>query len=120
MRRTDEQLLEILVRKGLRAVYNAGYNDGEDDGITEGERKLELWKQQVAATPAEVAGLPIEDLDLTERARNCLRRAQIYTIGELVAKTEDDLLAITNFGQKSLDEVIPKLDERGLALRSAE
>ena len=61
--------------------------------------------------------LRIEDLDLTERPRNCLKRAQINTIGELVDKTLDDLLNITNFGQKSLDEVIQKLDERGLSLR---
>jgi DNA-directed RNA polymerase subunit alpha len=60
---------------------------------------------------------PIEDLDLSERPRNCLKRAQINTIGELVLKTQDDLLNITNFGQKSLDEVIAKLDERGLSLR---
>ncbi|HEV8116246.1 MAG TPA: DNA-directed RNA polymerase subunit alpha [Acidimicrobiales bacterium] len=64
--------------------------------------------------------LPIEELDLSERPRNCLKRAQINTIGELVLKTEDDLLAITNFGQKSLDEVLVKLDERGLVLRSRE
>jgi DNA-directed RNA polymerase subunit alpha len=61
--------------------------------------------------------LPIEDLDLTERPRNCLKRAQVNTVGELVMKTEDDLLTITNFGQKSLDEVLKKLDERGLSLR---
>ena len=61
--------------------------------------------------------LRIEDLDLTERPRNCLKRAQINTIGELVDRTLDDLLNITNFGQKSLDEVLEKLDERGLALR---
>ncbi|MGH9106739.1 MAG: DNA-directed RNA polymerase subunit alpha [Acidimicrobiales bacterium] len=61
--------------------------------------------------------LPIEDLDLSERPRNCLKRAQVNTVGELVSKTEDDLLAITNFGQKSLDEVLQKLDERGLSLR---
>jgi DNA-directed RNA polymerase subunit alpha len=61
--------------------------------------------------------LPIEELDLSERPRNCLKRAQINTVGELVSKTEDDLLAITNFGQKSLDEVLQKLDERGLSLR---
>ena len=60
--------------------------------------------------------LPIEDLDLSERPRNCLKRAQINMIGELLARTEDELLAITNFGQKSLDEVNEKLDERGLAL----
>ncbi len=62
--------------------------------------------------------LPIEDLDLSERPRNCLKRAQVNTIGELVLKAEDELLAITNFGQKSLDEVLVKLDERGLTLRS--
>lgn len=61
--------------------------------------------------------LRIEDLDLTERPRNCLKRAQINTIGELVERTLDDLLNITNFGQKSLDEVLVKLDERGLSLR---
>ena len=61
--------------------------------------------------------LLIEDLDLSERPRNCLKRAQIDTVGQLLEKTEDDLLAVTNFGQKSLDEVIEKLDERGLALR---
>ncbi len=61
--------------------------------------------------------LPIEDLDLSERPRNCLKRAQVNTIGELLTKTEDDLLNITNFGQKSLDEVKEKLDERGLSLR---
>lgn len=62
--------------------------------------------------------LPIEALDLTERPRNCLRRAQIHTVGELVEKTEDDLLNITNFGQKSLEEVVAKLDELGLSLRA--
>jgi len=63
--------------------------------------------------------LPIEALDLSERPRNCLRRAQIETVGELVQRSEDDLLNITNFGQKSLEEVAAKLDELGLSLRSA-
>lgn len=62
--------------------------------------------------------LPIEELDLSERPRNCLKRARVDTIGQLVQKSEDDLLAITNFGSKSLDEVLQKLDERGLALRA--
>jgi DNA-directed RNA polymerase subunit alpha len=62
---------------------------------------------------------PIEDLDLSERPRNCLKRAQINTIGELITKSEDDLLNITNFGQKSLDEVKQKLDERALSLRGS-
>jgi DNA-directed RNA polymerase subunit alpha len=62
--------------------------------------------------------LRIEELDLSERPRNCLKRAQINTIGELVERTMDDLLAITNFGQKSADEVVQRLDERGLSLRT--
>ena len=62
--------------------------------------------------------LRIEELDLSERPRNCLKRAQINTIGELVERSLDDLLAITNFGQKSADEVVQRLDERGLSLRT--
>lgn len=61
--------------------------------------------------------LAIEDLDLSERPRNCLKRAQVNTIGELLLRSDEDLLNITNFGQKSLDEIKLKLDERGLSLR---
>ncbi len=77
---------------------------------------LELGEVGVTAVGSPDLELPIEDLDLSERPRNCLKRAQVNTIGELLEKTDDDLLAITNFGQKSLDEVIQKLDERGLSL----
>ena len=62
--------------------------------------------------------LRIEDLDLTERPRNCLKRAQINTVAELLRRSENDLLNITNFGQKSLDEILVKLDERGLSLKA--
>jgi DNA-directed RNA polymerase subunit alpha len=79
---------------------------------------LELGEVSVATAGSPDLELPIEDLDLSERPRNCLKRAQVNSIGELLLKTEDDLLAITNFGQKSLDEVIQKLDERGLQLRT--
>jgi DNA-directed RNA polymerase subunit alpha len=78
---------------------------------------LELGEVSTATSGSPDLDLPIEDLDLSERPRNCLKRAQVNSIGELLEKTEDDLLAITNFGQKSLDEVIAKLDERGLTLR---
>jgi DNA-directed RNA polymerase subunit alpha len=81
---------------------------------------LELGDVGAASSGSPDLDLPIEDLDLSERPRNCLKRAQVNTVGELVTKTEDDLLAITNFGQKSLDEVLQKLDERGLALRNKE
>jgi DNA-directed RNA polymerase subunit alpha len=79
---------------------------------------LELGEVATTTTGSPDLDLPIEDLDLSERPRNCLKRAQVNSIGELLLKTEDDLLAITNFGQKSLDEVIQKLDERGLQLRT--
>ena len=79
---------------------------------------LELGELAVTSAGSPDLELPIEDLDLSERPRNCLKRAQVNTVGELVQKTEDDLLAITNFGQKSLDEVVAKLDERGLSLRT--
>ncbi len=62
--------------------------------------------------------LSIDDLGLSERPRNCLKRAQITTIGALVARTRLELLAIPNFGEKSLDEVQVCLDELGLALAS--
>nr|WP_227462419.1 DNA-directed RNA polymerase subunit alpha [Desertimonas flava] len=78
---------------------------------------LELGEVADVASSSPDLDLPIEDLDLSERPSNCLKRAQVNTIGELLLKTEDDLLNITNFGQKSLDEVKQKLDERGLSLR---
>jgi DNA-directed RNA polymerase subunit alpha len=88
--------------------------------MSDAPQGLELGDVAAATSGSPDLDLPIEDLDLSERPRNCLKRAQINTVGELVLKTEDDLLAITNFGQKSLDEVLQKLDERGLALRTKE
>ncbi|MEX0827080.1 MAG: DNA-directed RNA polymerase subunit alpha [Acidimicrobiia bacterium] len=80
---------------------------------------LELGDVVTAESSSPDLDLPIEALDLSERPRNCLRRAQIQTVGELVLRTEEDLLNITNFGQKSLEEVAAKLDELGLSLASA-
>jgi DNA-directed RNA polymerase subunit alpha len=88
--------------------------------MSEHPQGLELGDVSTMTSGSPDLDLPIEDLDLSERPRNCLKRAQVNTIGELVERTEDDLLAITNFGQKSLDEVIQKLDERGLSLRVKE
>jgi DNA-directed RNA polymerase subunit alpha len=85
--------------------------------MSDNAQGLELGEVADAAAGSPDLNHPIEDLDLSERPRNCLKRAQINTIGELVLKTEEDLLNITNFGQKSLDEVKAKLDERGLSLR---
>jgi len=78
---------------------------------------LEINEVAVVETSSPELEMPIEDLDLSERPRNCLKRGQVNSVGELLEKSIDDLMAITNFGQKSLDEVIQKLDERGLALK---
>ena len=88
--------------------------------LSEQPRGLELGEVASPTSTSPDLDLPIEELDLSERPRNCLKRARVDTIGQLVQKTEDDLLAITNFGAKSLEEVIQKLDERGLSLRVKE
>ena len=88
--------------------------------LSDEPKGLELGEVATSAGHSPDLDLPIEELDLSERPRNCLKRARVDTIGQLVMKTEDDLLAITNFGSKSLEEVIQKLDERGLSLRVKE
>jgi DNA-directed RNA polymerase subunit alpha len=88
--------------------------------LSEQPRGLELGEVASPTSTSPDLELPIEELDLSERPRNCLKRARIDSIGQLVQKSEDDLLAITNFGAKSLEEVIQKLDERGLSLRVKE
>jgi len=85
--------------------------------LSDEPKGLELGEVIQAGASSPDLDIAIEELDLSERPRNCLKRAQVNTIGELLQKTEDDLLNITNFGQKSLDEVKQKLDERGLSLR---
>jgi DNA-directed RNA polymerase subunit alpha len=61
--------------------------------------------------------LPIEEMDFSVRSYNCLKREGVATVGDLVQRTEQDLLDIRNFGQKSIDEVKQKLAEMGLGLR---
>ena len=87
--------------------------------LSDEPRGLELG-EVAPSTASPDLELAIEELELSERPRNCLKRARVDTIGQLVQKTEDDLLAITNFGSKSLEEVLQKLDERGLSLRVKE
>ncbi|MDN5746073.1 MAG: DNA-directed RNA polymerase subunit alpha, partial [Nocardioidaceae bacterium] len=61
----------------------------------------------------------IEQLDLTVRSYNCLKREGIHTVGELLSRSEQDLLDIRNFGAKSIDEVKAKLVEMGLSLKDS-
>ena len=66
---------------------------------------------------APVPSISIEDLELSVRAYNCLKRASINSLAELLKKSEHDLLNIKNFGKKSSDEVIEKLHQVGLELQ---
>jgi DNA-directed RNA polymerase subunit alpha len=118
----DKLVLDVETDSSLspsEAVSSAGKTLRELLGLfadmDEGEG-LELGDIVTAESTSPDLDLPIEALDLSERPRNCLRRAQIQTVGELVEKTEEELLNITNFGQKSLEEVTAKLDELGLSL----
>lgn len=78
---------------------------------------LELGDVSTAQAAASELDIRIEELGLTERSRNCLKRAGINTVAQLVNATERDLTSITNFGQTSLKDVVDRLEERGLSLR---
>lgn len=85
-------------------------------GITEGEAAPS------GPTDPEMARLlqtPIEELELSVRPYNCLKRAGIHTIGDLVQRTEEEIANVKNFGRKSLEEVTEKLAALGLSLRKA-
>ncbi len=64
--------------------------------------------------------LSVEDLDLSVRSYNCLKRANINTVADLIKRTEDDMLKVRNLGRKSLEEVVKKLEDLGLALKAQE
>ena len=68
----------------------------------------------------KIREMSIEDMDLSVRSYNCLKRANIHTVDDLTKKTEDDMLKVRNLGKKSLDEVIYKLKTYGLSLREKE
>jgi DNA-directed RNA polymerase subunit alpha len=62
--------------------------------------------------------MTIEELDLSVRSFNCLKRAGINTVEDLISKTEEDMMKVRNLGRKSLEEVVNKLASLGLSLRS--
>src|SRR3569833_3829696 len=103
------------------AVASAGHTLVELFGLFR-ELNVEAEGIDVGPSPAEVAdiaafSMPIEDLDLPVRSYNCLKREGIHTVGELVGRSEAALLALRNFGSKSIDEVKVKLAGLGLALK---
>jgi len=79
--------------------------------------RLEVEKEFIRASiPDETYNMPVEQLDLSVRTMNCLRRGGITTVGELISKGEKELLALHNFGQKSKQEVEEKLASLGLSI----
>jgi DNA-directed RNA polymerase subunit alpha len=76
-------------------------------------------EKPVPTAPASEWDVPVETLNLSVRSFNCLKRAGISKVSELLDMTEDEIFKMRNFGKKSLDEIKQVLDERGLSLRQA-
>jgi DNA-directed RNA polymerase subunit alpha len=98
---TDQERLEAL-RGGV---------DGQLDAVA-------AAGPQAGRAPGGMDDILIEELELGVRSYNCLKRAGIQTVGELLQKSESELNAIPNFGRKSIEEVIETLEARGLSLRA--
>ena len=92
--------------------------DGLTDEIEEDEDSTFI--EEPVDEKGKILETTIEDMDLSVRSFNCLKRAGINTIADLVDKTEDDMMKVRNLGRKSLDEVKKKLDEFGVSLKSVE
>ena len=122
----DRLVVDVETKSSMKprdAVASAGRTLVELFGLA---RELNLNAEGIemgpslmdAALAADMA-LPIEDLDLTVRSYNCLKREGIHTVGELVNRSEADLLDIRNFGSKSIDEVKAKLVSMGMNLKDS-
>jgi DNA-directed RNA polymerase subunit alpha len=83
-------------------------------------RDAEVLVEQEEDTMNRVLEMPIEELDLSVRSYNCLKRASINTVQELIQRSEDEMLKVRNLGKKSLTEVKHKLNELNLSMRDSE
>ncbi|TMK19431.1 MAG: DNA-directed RNA polymerase subunit alpha [Actinobacteria bacterium] len=86
---------------------------------SEDAQALTLGPAPEDVAQASALAMPIEEMDLSVRSYNCLKREGVGTVGDLIQRTEQDLLDIRNFGQKSIDEVKAKLQAMGLGLRES-
>ena len=116
VKKTDKKGKEIisLAAKIMQDHINLFVNLSETIKGMDILVKTEDDKQQ------QVLKMAIEEMDLSVRSYNCLKRANIHTVEDLTKKTEDDMLKVRNLGRKSLDEVIQKLESYGLSLNKQE
>jgi len=89
-------------------------------GLTEEGQGVELLTDSREDERDRILEMPVEELELSVRSFNCLKRAGINTVGELIAKTEAEMMKVRNLGKKSLEEVKAKLAEYGLSLAEPE
>ena len=122
----DKLIVDVETKPSISprdAVASAGSTLVELFGLakelnTEAEG-IEIGPAPVEAVLSPELAMPIEDLDLTVRSYNCLKREGINTVSELIALSEDQLMNIRNFGSKSVDEVRDKLISMGLKFKDA-
>ena len=123
----DRLILEVWTNGSLRPeeavskaagilVMHLRLFQNMDGGFDENEMEDASFPEEEEDDNSKVLEMTIEDLDLSVRSFNCLKRAEINTVADLIAKTEDDMMKVRNLGRKSLEEVKHKLDELGLAL----
>ena len=88
--------------------------------LTDRIQGVEIMVEKEESKKEKILEMNIEDLDLSVRSYNCLKRAGINTVEELVQRDEDEMMKVRNLGRKSLEEVQQKLAQLGLTLRSNE
>ncbi|MCL2619954.1 MAG: DNA-directed RNA polymerase subunit alpha [Defluviitaleaceae bacterium] len=88
--------------------------------LSENARETVILQEKEEDNKFKVLEMSIEEMDLSVRSYNCLKRAGINTVEDLVMKTEDEMIKVRNLGRKSLEEVLKRLEDFGLALRPGE
>ena len=88
--------------------------------LTDHAKDAEIMVEKEETKKEKVLEMTIEELDLSVRSYNCLKRAAIHTVEDLINKTEEDMMKVRNLGRKSLEEVVQKMDALGLSLASSE
>lgn len=88
--------------------------------LSEQAKHTEIMVEKEETKKEKVLEMTIEELDLSVRSYNCLKRASINTVEDLISKTEDDMMKVRNLGRKSLEEVVQKLNALGLSLAKSE